>query len=222
MGDRFPVVPSALLLDLDGTLVNSEPVHRAAYRSFFASRGWPSDDATLSLFTGRRADDVFANVAGPWSGESPTGLFEAVLELVDPDRSPEPVPGGTEVVRAAVAAGVPLAIVTSANTAWVEATVDRLLGIHHHFDVVITRDDVTDGKPDPACYRLACERLGADPAEAVAVEDAPAGVRAAVAAGVGRVYGVTTTWGPDELLDAGVTDVVPDLTPLVELFDTGR
>lgn len=210
--------PSALLLDLDGTLVDSEPVHRAAYRSFFASRGWPVDEDTLSLFTGRRADDVFATVPGPWSQESPTELFEAVLAHIDPGHSPVPVPGGAELVTAAVGAGVPLAIVTSANTDWVEATVDRLLGIHHHFDAIVTRDDVADGKPDPSCYRLACRQVDADPARAIAVEDAPAGVRSAVAAGIGRVYGVTTTWPAGELLAAGVVEAVTDLTPLVGLL----
>jgi sugar-phosphatase len=212
-------MPTALLLDLDGTLVDSEPIHRAAYRSFFASRGWPHDEAVLGLFTGRRADDVFANEPGPWTGEEPATLHAAVMAHVDPDVSPEPVPGGGDLARAAVAAGVPLGIVTSAGPEWVEVTVDRLLGIHSHFDVVVTRDDVTDGKPDPSGYRLACRRLDAQPSGAVAVEDSPAGVHAAVAAGIGRVYGVTTTWPANVLREAGATAAVRDLTPLVALFD---
>jgi sugar-phosphatase len=210
--------PAALLLDLDGTLVDSEPLHRAAYRSFFAARGWAYDEETLSLFTGRRADDVFATEPGPWSGEPPAALHDEVLGHLDPDRLPEPVPGVVELVDAVAAAGVPLAVVTSAGPDWVAATVDRLLGVRERFEVVVTRDDVEDGKPHPAGYRLACRRLGVDPAWSVAVEDSPAGVTAAVAAGVGRVYGVTTTW-PGEVLDeAGATGVVPDLHPLVALF----
>ncbi len=213
-----PTAVSALLLDLDGTLVDSEPLHRAAYRSYFDSRGWEYDEQTLDRFTGRRADDVFENDPGPWSGESPTELHAAVVSHIDPEQSPEPVPGVQELVAAAVAAGVPLAVVTSAHLGWVETTVDRLLGIRHHFEVVVSREDVADGKPHPGGYLLACERLGADAHEAVAVEDSPAGVAAAVAAGVGRVYGVTTTWSADALLEAGVTEVVPDLTPLRALF----
>jgi sugar-phosphatase len=83
---------------------------------------------------------------------------------------------------------------------------------------VVTRDDVSDGKPHPAGYALACERLDVDPAACVAVEDSPAGVAAAVAAGVGRVYGVTTTWSEKELAEAGATGVVADLHALVGLF----
>ena len=107
--------PAALLLDLDGTLVDSEPLHRAAYRSFFAARGWAYDEELLSLFTGRRADDVFATEPGPWSGEPPAELHEEVLSHLDPDRLPEPVPGVHELVGAVAAAGVPLAVVTSAS-----------------------------------------------------------------------------------------------------------
>ena len=56
--------PVALVVfDLDGTLVDSEPVHRAAYQAFFDARGWEAPD--LALFTGRRAEDVFAAEPGP-------------------------------------------------------------------------------------------------------------------------------------------------------------
>jgi sugar-phosphatase len=212
------VTPGALLLDLDGTLVDSEPIHRAAYRSLFRSRGWEFDEQLLGLFTGRRAVDVFTNEPGPWEGHDPEALHDEALSHFDPGLVPEPVPGGADLVAAAVAAQVPLALVTSAGPDWVEATVDALLAVHHHFSVVVTREDVADGKPDPACYRLACGRLGVRPESAVAVEDSPAGVQAAVGAGVGVVYGVTTTWSAEELTAAGSTEVVDDLRPLVALF----
>lgn len=219
--ERGGVLPSALLLDLDGTLVNSEPLHRAAYRSFFAARGWEYDEATLGLFTGRRAEDVFTAEAGPWVDEEPAALHEEVLSHLDPDQQPDPVAGGAELVVAAHEAGVPLAVVTSAGPEWVEVTVDKLLGIHERFAVVVTAHDVVDGKPHPAGYTLACQRLGADPALAVAVEDSPAGIRAAVAAGVGRVFGITTTWSAEELEAAGASGIVADLRPLRALLQGG-
>ena len=80
--------------------------------------------------------------------------------------------------------------------------------------MVVTADDVVDGKPDPTGFRLACERLGVDPAAALAAEDSVAGVRAAVAAGVGQVVGVTTTHPATELTEAGAMTVVEDLTSL--------
>ena len=59
---------AALLLDLDGTLVDSEPMHRAAYASFFAARGWAVDEDAYAHFVGRRGADVFGSLPGPWTG----------------------------------------------------------------------------------------------------------------------------------------------------------
>ena len=85
-------------------------------------------------------------------------------------------------------------------------------------DLVVTGDDVVDGKPDPTGFRLACERLGVDPAAAMAVEDSPAGVRAAVDAGVGHVVAVTTTHEGAKLTAAGAGRVVDDLLEVVDLL----
>ncbi len=83
---------------------------------------------------------------------------------------------------------------------------------------MVTALDVVDGKPHPAGYALACRRLGVEPAGVVAVEDAPAGILAAAAAGVGRVIGISTTWAESELLAAGATAVVEDLRGLPDLL----
>lgn len=206
--------PTALLLDLDGTLVDSEPIHRAAYRAFFAARGWEAPD--LALFTGRRAEDVFVAEPGPWTGLDPATLSDEVMAFVHAGEDPLPVPGAVALIAAAVEYDVPVAVVTSAGADWVDRAVGGTLDSLHHLEVVVTRDDVVDGKPDPAGYLLACERLGVDPAGAMAVEDAPAGVRAALGAGVGHVVGISTTHDAAELADAGAHVVLPDLTDLVD------
>jgi sugar-phosphatase len=203
---------SALLLDLDGTLVNSEPLHREGYRSFFAVKGWDVPD--LGIFTGRRALDVFTAEPGPWSGLDPQVVLDEVLTHV-PDEDPEPVAGARELILAARASGTPTAIVTSAGPPWVERSLSALgLGLGS-IDLVVTALDVVAGKPDPEGFALACERLAADPADALAAEDSPAGIRAARAAGVHRVMGIATTHDPAALLAAGATEVHDDLQRLV-------
>ncbi|MCD4533312.1 HAD family phosphatase [Nocardioides sp. cx-169] len=203
--------PAALLLDLDGTLVDSEPLQRAAYASYFASRGW--DVADLTIFTGRRATDVFAVEPGPWAGEDPLVLHEAVVAHFPEDSLPDEVPGARDLVLAAAGAAVPVAVVTSAGAQWVARAVGAL-GVLEHVALVVTAADVTDGKPHPAGYLLAAERLGVSPAGCLAAEDSPAGVRAAVSAGVGQVVGVTTTHDDAVLAAAGATEVLPDLRVL--------
>jgi sugar-phosphatase len=206
---------AALLLDLDGTLVDSEPLHRRGYESFFAHRGWDVPD--LSVFTGRRALDVFATEPGPWAGLDPEEVLAEVLLHV-PDEAAPAVPGARDLIEAARAAGVPVAIVTSAGPLWVQRSLVESLSLAlDSVDLVVTALDVTDGKPHPAGFALACERLGADPALALAAEDSPAGVRAALGAGVRRVHGIATTHAESVLRDAGAVDVHHDLRPLLAL-----
>lgn len=206
--------PAALLLDLDGTLVDTEPVHRAAYRRFFEGRGWELPD--LSMFTGRRAEDVFATEPGPWTGEDLPALVLEILSHIDSGAVPDPVPGAEALLTAARRFEIPLAIVTSAGPAWVHRLAAGPLRALADVEVVVTAEDVTDGKPDPAGYDLACRRLDVAPAAAWAVEDSPAGVRAAVAAGVGEVVGVTTTHDEALLSAAGASRVVRDLRETAE------
>jgi sugar-phosphatase len=211
------VRPAALLLDLDGTLVDSEPVHRAAYRAFFEARGWEVPD--LSLFTGRRAEDVFAVEPGPWEGADLEALAAEVTALAHRGELPTPVPGAVALVEAARRHRVPVAVVTSAGPDWVRRAVGDGLDALHRIDLVVTAEDVVDGKPHPEGYRLACERLGVDAGDTLAVEDSPAGVRAALAAGVGEVVAVTTTHDASELTEAGAARVVHDLVTVVDLVD---
>lgn len=213
-------LPAALLLDLDGTLVDSEPIHRAAYRAFFAERGWVVND--LTPFTGRRAQDVFATMPGPWSDADPQELAAAVVACTPGDASPEPVPGASELVEAAAARGVPIAVVTSAGPSWARLALNEVLRIGGHVDVVVTAHDVVDGKPDPTGFALACRRLGVDPSDCVAVEDSPAGIAAARAAGVSDVYGLATTHDAPELLRAGAVEVYDDLADLASRVSLTR
>ncbi len=187
---------AALLLDLDGTLVDSEGFHRQVFRNWFDARGWPVSEGVLAGFTGRRADDVLANSPGPWTGEDVEVMLTELLAGMAALPRPALAVGAAELVARA---GVPLALVTSANTAWARTCLGELLD---HFDVVVTRDDVTNGKPHPEPYLLACERLDVAAAGCVAVEDAPAGVASALAAGVGRVVAISGTFTPAELVEA--------------------
>ncbi|KRF34822.1 HAD family hydrolase [Nocardioides sp. Soil805] len=206
--------PTALLLDLDGTLVDSEPLQREGYRRFFASRGWVEPD--LSVFTGRRAEDVLPTLDGPWRDDDHAAIAREVTALVPRDVAPSPILGADALVRAAVAVGVRVAVVTSAGPAWVQQALGDGMRLLDLVEVVVTAEDVVDGKPDPAGYLLACERLGLHPGTTLAAEDSTAGVRAAVSAGVGHVVGVTTSHAAAELRDAGAHAAYADLRPVAE------
>jgi HAD superfamily hydrolase (TIGR01509 family) len=207
----------AALFDLDGTLVDSEPVHRAAWRSFFDSRGWRvSEETYASHFVGRRGADAFRSVDGPWRDEDPDELLAEVLtHLASVSAEPGTMPGAAELVRRVHASGVPIAVVTSATRSWVDEALD-FVGVTDLVSVVVSAEDVTAGKPDPEGYLAACDRLKVEPSAVAAFEDSVSGVTAAASAGIARVIGVLTTANADALRAAGAHHVVDSLVDLTQ------
>ncbi len=201
---------SAAVFDLDGTLVLTEERNRIVWRRFFATYGVEMDARLVAHVTGRRGLDSLRELGHLFPGRDAQELLDEVLALeLDDDLPPVvPVPGAREFVRRLHAAGMPLALVTSA---FPEQVVPRLhaVDLADAFDVLVTGRDVTIGKPHPQGYRTACERLGAAAPESVGFEDSPAGVAAVKAAGM-RCVAVTTTFAPEVLADADL--VVDDLT----------
>ncbi|PYG00234.1 sugar-phosphatase [Georgenia satyanarayanai] len=205
---------AAVLLDLDGTLVDSEPMQRAAFAAYFASRGWDVPETVVRQFMGRRGRESFAAIQGPWAGEDPVALTDAVIALTDPlTHPPVAVPGAAEAIRAWRERGLPVSLVTSAFRTWAEEALE-LLGVVGLGVRLVTAEDTPVGKPAPAPFLLGAERLGVDPADCLAAEDSVAGLASARAAGVGLAIGVTTSLDADTLTGAGADAVVPDLTAL--------
>lgn len=209
-------VPDGVLLDLDGTLIDSEPMHRAAFRSFFASRGWDVPETTHRHFMGRRGSDVFATLSGPWADEDPDALVAEVLSHLDHDTEPPvEMPGAVELVRSLHARGVAIGLVTSANRAWAEYAVGELLGLRDCFAALVTWEDYTAGKPDPAPYRAGLAAIGVTGPKAAAIEDTTFGIASARAAGIARVVGLTSTTPADDLRAHGATRIVDSLHDLL-------
>ena len=117
-----------------------------------------------------------------------------------------PIPGVIKFLEQLEWAGLPMAVATSASEIRTFATIERM-GLSGYFDAILTASDVTAGKPDPCVYRLACKRLHVLPQRALAFDDAPAGVRSAVSAGL-RCIGVTSNGASATLLRAGAEAVV--------------
>ncbi|MFT4307097.1 MAG: HAD family phosphatase [Microbacterium sp.] len=177
-------LPAAVLWDMDGTLVDTEPYWMAAETPLVESFGgtWSHEQALAVVGLG--LDDA-ARIL------QEAGVRMPVREIVDHltarvltalrERGVPFRPGACELLADLKAAGVPTALVTMSMRRMAE-TVAGLIGFPA-FDLVVAGDDVTRPKPYPDPYLQACAALGVDPAETVAIEDSPGGVRAAVAAG---------------------------------------
>jgi len=174
----------AVVWDIDGTLIDSEPAHHAALMQVSARYGAPvaEDDPR---FLGMAMEQVFEVLAPSY----PPGLSrqlwldEIVAVYVEGAGRLAPLPGAREAVQALKRAGVRQACVSNSVRAIVDANLAGL-ALGDAFAFAIAREDVARGKPDPEPYALACRRLGVAPSEALAVEDSDVGAASARAAGL--------------------------------------
>jgi len=204
----------AVAFDMDGVLIDSHPAHRAAWREFLLSLNrCVSDDELSFILEGRTRNEILQHFLGDLSeheltqyGKQKDELFRSLEHQI------EPVPGAIEFVRELHRHGIVSAVATSASEIRTFSTIERL-GLAEHFETIITASDVSRGKPDPMVYQVACERMGVPPQDALAFEDAPAGIRAAALAGM-RCVGVSSNGLAPQLLQAGAEFVIPNFVGL--------
>lgn len=193
---------AAFLFDLDGVLVDSRAVVERVCRAWAARLG-VDPDALLRIAHGRRTRDTVRIVAPHVDAEREVEWIDNA-ELLDTEGLVE-VPG----VRRFLA-GLPAgrwAVVTSCGR---DLALLRLASVGLPIpEIVVTSEDVSNGKPAPDGYRLGAQRLGVDPTSCVVFEDAPPGIAAGLAAGA-RVVALRTTHPNADF--AGATAVIPDFT----------
>ncbi|MFE9609909.1 HAD family hydrolase [Streptomyces sp. NPDC006012] len=201
---------TAALFDLDGTLIDTEPRSYEAWSRLFRNHGVPCDEATLKGFAGRPGREALRDQLDRFPGHTVDELFaEAIAYTALPDMPPvRAVPGALELLARLRAQGVPLGLVTSGTRDYARHELG-VFGALDFFDVLITADDVTRGKPDPQGCLRCCTALGVDASAVVVFEDAPAGVAAAKRAGADCVA-ITSTQPAAALAAADL--IVPDLT----------
>jgi HAD superfamily hydrolase (TIGR01509 family) len=200
------VVAGHVVLDLDGVVVDSEPTHERANAEWLAGLGTALAPDLAEAMMGRRVRDLTDVIAGQ-AGLGPDEAFagrEAVFWRLLGEQALPPMPGLHAALVRLAGAGLPLAVASSGTRTYVEHVLERL-GVAGAFAAVVSGEEVASGKPAPDVYLLAAERLGAEPADCVAVEDAPHGIAAARAAGM-RV--VAVPHARTEALDLNRADVV--------------
>ena len=178
--------PSAFLFDLDGILLDTEPLHGRAWFETALQFGAKISKAQLIELRGRRRHDCAAQIDN-WLPK-PVGT-EALLEVQQPiARSllslAQAIPGAENLVRMCHQLTIPIAIVTSSSSEAVSFKCER----HPWLKLIRTRvqgddPDLHAGKPDPAPFLLAANRLGVCPTKCWALEDSIAGTQSALSAG---------------------------------------
>ncbi len=187
-GPRWTGWPAALLWDMDGTLVDTEPSWFAAEHALVAEHGdsWTEADAR-SLVGSALTDSAQVLITRGGVRLPPAAVIARLSAAVREDvrRAVPWRPGARELLTEARGLGIPCALVTMSWADLVAAVLDALP--EGTFDVVVTGDAVTRGKPHPEPYLTAAAALGLAPDRCLALEDSLPGVESALAAGVPTV-----------------------------------
>ncbi|MGH2617907.1 MAG: hexitol phosphatase HxpB, partial [Thermomicrobiales bacterium] len=173
---------AAVIFDMDGLLIDSEPLWRIAEIEALAAVGVPIGEEDALETTGLRTDEVVElwHARYPWP-DPPKKEIEAriITRLIALARERgELMPGVPETLEALSEAGYPLAIASS-STSEIIAAVLETLGIAHYFRVAQSAEHEPFGKPHPGVYIEAARALGVEPRHCLAFEDSPNGVIAA-------------------------------------------
>ena len=206
--------PEAVIFDFDGVIVDTEPLHYRSFQEVLDPLGigfpWPEYVKTYMGFDDRDAFLEAFRARGKELDEqglqalvaSKSKIFQEVIR-----QGVTAYPGVVRNLTSLHASGLPLAICSGALRSDITPILAQL-GIAHCFRHIITADDVRKSKPDPECYSLAFHMLlhahpslVSSPGKCLAIEDTPAGIRAAKLAGL-NVLAVTNSYSGKELTEA--------------------
>lgn len=211
-----------IIFDMDGVLCLSEPfIAEAACRMFEETYGVHVRPEEFEPFVGTGEDRYLGGVAEkhgirltlPRDKERTYAIYLEVIR-----GRLQSVPGVAEFVAAARARGCRMAVATSADRVKLTGNLREIGLSPEEFDAIVTGDMVVRKKPNPDIFLLAAQKLELSPTECLVVEDAPAGVRAAKAAGA-YCLGLTTSFSAEELAREGADWTAADFTRLPDFSE---
>lgn len=206
----------AVAWDIDGTLVDSEPLHHRALVAVSAGFGVDLSDLAEQAFRGVHMNDVWRILRPRWPSDlDERDWLDAINDwYVSHCAALVAVEGARKTVTSLARRGVPQVCVSNSSRSVVDANLEAL-GVDGIVAFSISLDDVAAGKPDPEPYARAAKRLAIEPQQLVAVEDSPSGARSAHDAGL-FVVGFSPTRSVSDDCDM----VVDRLNDILELFNS--
>jgi HAD superfamily hydrolase (TIGR01509 family) len=205
---------SAILFDLDGTLVNTDPIHFIAWQKMLSKYDIHIDETFYkSKISGGLNPQILANILPQLSPEEAVEFAdekEAMFRELAPNL--QRMLGLTELLTWTETHQIRRALVTNAPRANAIFMLE-ILGLETTFELIVLAEDEAAAKPDPTPYRVAVERLEVNIENVIALEDSPSGIRSAVGAGIPTI-GITSTHNPQKLRELGAFMTIPDFTDL--------
>jgi beta-phosphoglucomutase len=218
---ELPLTPldsaQAVIFDMDGVLVDTYQAHYESWRDLAEGEGLQVTEEEFASLFGRTSREIIARLWGSDRFDEAQiaeldsrkeAAFRRIIEVDFPA-----MPGAIELLRTLHGQGFRLAVGSSGPPENVGLVVDRL-GARDLFQAIVTGEDVTRGKPNPEVFLMAAKRLGVSAANCAVIEDAPAGVEAANAAGMASIGLLSTGRKPEDLTEAhAVVRSLRELTP---------
>lgn len=213
---------AAILFDLDGTVAHTDPIHFQVWLQLLLDYGLEIDEAFYKRrISGGRNWKILENILPQLAPEERQRLAEEKeARFRRQATNLKPLPGLSKLLQWTEARGLKRALVTNAPRQNVDFILSTL-GLERTFAPVVLAENVPAPKPDPAIYNQALASLGIESEQAIAFEDSPAGIKAAVGAGIYTI-GMTTNQEPTVLKDLGAAMAIADFThpALWELLDS--
>lgn len=179
------MLDAAVIFDMDGLLIDSEPLWWRAELEVFNDLGVPLQESMCNQTMGLRTSEVVSYwyAQFPWTGVSQSTVAERLVSRVSElvVTVGQPMPGAIEVVQLCRQMHLPLGLATSSSMSLIESVLNKL-GLQNAFDAINSAQIEEYGKPHPAVYLTSAHRLGVHPTKCVAFEDSIRGLISAKAA----------------------------------------
>jgi beta-phosphoglucomutase family hydrolase len=206
---------SALIFDMDGTLIHNMPIHNQAWQDILAEAGVKIDIKEFNrATTGKKSAEIVRMMFGAQLSDAEVAYWSERKEALYRERYSccrEPLPGLLHLLEQATALGLPMAVATASLPANIHFILDKL-DLRRYFKAVVGGANVQHGKPHPDIFLKSAKAMGIEPVDCLVFEDALGGIEAARRAGMDAVM-ICTTIDAQEV--AGMSHVlcaIPDFT----------
>lgn len=200
---------AAVICDMDGTLINSEALHVQIQKQVCQEFGFSIPDEVWPQYTGQTIEYIFADLIEKYASGplNPAVMILRRDELIEKAYPEAPLfPKAKTFLREVKKQGRLMALTTSTKRP-LQSLVFKRHDLASFFDVIVTGDEVTKGKPDPEPYLYTVKQLKLDPEQCLVVEDSLAGVKSAARAGC-FVLGITHSFSKELLEQSGANKTI--------------
>ncbi|WP_211826176.1 HAD family hydrolase [Kistimonas asteriae] len=213
----MPFTPAAVLLDLDGTLIDTERFYQRIWQATAADFQIDLNDAVYQQFIGIRLTDCFQLIKTLGGNGFDLAVFKehlAARETEGWNTGIDCKPGSRELLHFLHERQIPMALVTSAH----QAKIDRVMAHYpwsDYFQGIVSGEMITRPKPAPDAYQLAAKQLGITPSACLALEDSNTGMRSALTAGCHSIM-IPDLNTPDSDVREKASKILPDLFSVID------